>query len=257
METKPPPPRIPPPGSLTEEEENALPPGSLADVTRELLEETLGFHVYNLHYYQTAFIHQSAAEILGVESYERLEFLGDSVLSFVTARYLFDKYKYPHSEGVLTILRTRLTRAETLAKFSEGLGLHRFVTLPGKGLYRGYYRSKKVLEDVFESLVGAIYLDLGLQSARDFIVSIFETRVDWQDILKDRNWKDRVMRYLHSIGKPLPKYTATEDRDSRTFTVACTLESGHVGIGTDRTKKGAEQAAARDVLLKLGMQLDE
>ena len=255
MNHQPPPPKLPPPGTLlTEDEENALPPGAMVDLTHAILERTLGFPVINLGLYQTAFTHESAAEILGVPSYQRLEFLGDAVLNFVTAKYLFDKYPF-HLEGFLTIIRTRLTRSEMLATFAQALGLGRFVVLPGKGLYRGWYNSKKTLEDVFEALVGAIYLDLGLTTAKDFIIAVFAT-VDTTELMKDRNYKDILMRYQHARAQPLPVYRATEDRDNRTFTVAVQIDA-FSGKGSHRTKKGAEQAAARDVLIKLGVQLDD
>jgi len=253
---QPPPPKIPPPGTvLTEEEENALPSGSMVDLTPELLERTLGFPVIDLTLYQTAFMHDSAAELLGRPSYQRLEYLGDAVLGFVTAKFLFDQYPM-ESEGFLTIIRTRLTRSDMLAKFAQAYDLGRFVVLPGKGLYRGWYNSKKTLEDVFEALIGAIYLDLGLATAKQFIITVFETLTDFEDLMKDRNYKDQLMRLQHARAQPLPIYQAQEDRENRTFHVLVDID-GYAGRGSHRTKKGAEQAAARDMLIKLGQHIDE
>jgi len=254
---RPPPPKVPPPGEiLTEEEENAIPPGSMVDLTHDILENTLGFPVINIHLYRTAFMHEAAAALVdGCESYQRLEFLGDSILNFVTAKYLFDKYVH-EPEGFLTVMRTRLTRSETLATFARKLDLGRFVFLPGKGLYREWYNSPRILEDVYESLVGAIYMDLGLNSAKLFIYSTYNLYVDWSDMHKDRNYKDQLMRVCHSRSHPLPTYVSDEDRERRVFKVTVTIDSSNYGYGEHRTKKGAEQIAARETLRMLHVPID-
>ena len=227
----------------------------MVDMTHDLLTRTLGFPVINLEYYKTAFTHDSAAEILGVESYQRIEFLGDSILGFVTAKYLYDKY--PQClEGFLTIVRTRLTRSDMLAKFAHELGLGRFALMSGKGLYRGWYNSKKILEDLFESTVGAIYLDLGLATAKQFIISVFDRCVDWNDLMIDRNWKDQLMRHQHARHQPLPVYQSSEDKENKMFHVVVDID-GKMGRGSHRTKKGAEQEAAKHILKLLGVPVSD
>lgn len=260
---QPPPPKLPHPDVvLTEEEQEALPPGQLVDLTRELLERTLGFPV--VHFpgsYLQCFTHKSVSNYYKRQSYERLEFLGDAVVNFTTAKYLFDRYP-DEDEGFMTKLRTRLTRSETLAFLAEKLQLDRFVFMSGKGLYRKWNTNKRIMEDCMESLIGAVYLDQGLAQAKNFFIGLIEQHIDMNDMLKDRNYKDIAMRRQHACGQPLPVYECEtliqtdNERRIKIFCVRVEIDS-HVGHGTGRTKKEAEQAAARDVLLKLGVPLDD
>lgn len=261
-ETIPPPPKLPHPECvLTDEEQEALPPGQLVDITRELLERTLGFQV--VHWpgpYIECFTHKSVSHYYKRPSYERLEFLGDSVINFTTAKYLFDRYP-TEDEGFMTKLRTRLTRSETLAYLASKLQLDRFVFMSGKGLYRRWNTNKRILEDCMESLIGAVYLDQGLAQAKNFFVHVVEKYIDFEDVLKDRNYKDILMRRQHACAKPLPVYEcethqSRDEHRTRLFCVSVCIDT-HVGCGTGRTKKEAEQAAARDVLLKLEIPLDD
>lgn len=260
----PPPPRLPHPedDALTDEEQEALPPGQLVTLTRELLERTLGFPV--VHFpgsYLESFTHKSVSHYYKRQSYERLEFLGDSVVNFTTAKYLFDRYP-DEDEGFMTKLRTRLTRSETLAFLAERLQLDRFVYMSGKGLYRKWNTNKRILEDCMESLIGAVYLDQGLAQAKNFFIGLIERHIDMNDMLKDRNYKDIAMRRQHACGQPLPAYECEtlvqieNERRIKIFRVSVPIDE-HVGYGAGRTKKEAEQAAARDVLVKLGVQLDD
>lgn len=262
---QPPPPRFPHPDEplLTDEEQEALPPGQLVPITRDILERTIGFQVVNWPgAYLECFTHKSVSNYYKRQSYERLEFLGDSVVNFTTAKYLFDRYP-TEDEGFMTKLRTRLTRSETLAFFASKLQLDRFVFMSGKGLYRRWNTNKRILEDCMESLIGAVYLDQGLAQAKNFFIGLIETYIDFDDLLKDRNYKDILMRRQHACGQPLPVYLCEthqnvdeNERRSRVFCVSVCIDA-HVGYGTGSTKKEAEQLAARDVLLKLEIQLDD
>lgn len=260
---QPPPPKLPPPDVvLTDDELDALPPGQLVDMTRELLERTLGFPVVNFPGpYVEAFTHKSVSAYYHRSSYERMEFLGDSIVNFVVAKFLFDAF--PHEqEGEMTKIRTRITRSETLAYLATQLQLDRFVFMSGKGLYRGWNQNKRIMEDVMEALVAAVYLDQGLAAAKNFFVGLIHTHIDMNDMMKDRNFKDNLMRTAHARGLPLPVYESEQrieshdDKRWKVFYVTAALD-GHVGYGKGRTKKEAEQAAARDALVKLGIPLDE
>ena len=232
-------------------------------MTRARLEQTLGFRVVNFPgpYYE-AFTHKSVSNYYKRPSYERMEFLGDSLISFVTAKYLFDTYA-TENEGFMTKLRTRLTRSETLAYLASTLQLDRFIFMSGKGLYRGWNKNKRILEDVMEALVAAIYLDQGLVAAKNFFLDLVHKVVDMDEMHKDRNYKDILMRHQHARAQPLPVYVAEElvhtdqtGRTMRSFRVTVDID-GFVGKGTHRTKKGAEQEAAMMVLKSLGVPLDE
>lgn len=252
MHVTPPPPRVPPPGSLTEEEEEALPPLNLRDVTHDNVESVLGIRPVDLSYYVRAFTHPSSGM---TPDYEVLEFLGDAVLGMVIARYLFDAYP-TEAEGFLTITRTKLTRSEQLHSYALALGLQQFVYMSGKSVYRGYHQSKKVLEDIFESVIGAIYLDHGLMVAKKFILDTIEAHTDWDDIKRNRNYKDILMRQQHQLQKPLPTYVSTKDEATRLFHVTIHL-NGHIAHGSGRTKKKAEQLAAKHMLQLMNVPVDD
>lgn len=249
---KPPPPRIPPPGSLTEDEEDALPSINLTDITAESVERVTGVRPVDIAYYRRAFTHPSSGE---VPDYEVLEFLGDAVLGMIVARYLFDSYP-GEDEGFLTIMRTKLTRSEMLHTYASSIGLSQFVYMSGKCIYRGYHKSKKVLEDVFEALIGAIYLDHGLLVAKQFILDTIEKFTDWEDLKRNRNYKDILMRHQHQLQRHLPIYVSTKDEETHTFHVTIDL-NGHVAKGYDRTKKKAEQRAAKHMLQIMGVPVDD
>ena len=255
---QPPPPRYPPFGTLSEAEEEALPPGCAVDLDSDALQRLLGFRVGDLGLYQRAFTHFSANS---ETNYERLEFLGDSVVNFVVARYLFERYP-AEQEGFLTKMRTRIVRSETLATFAKALALERFVVMAGKHIYRNWHRSPKIGEDLFEALVGAVYLDQGLQIAKQFILHHVGT-LDVADLHKDRNYKDAAMRHCHAKKAPLPIYESAlivenlgDDKYKKYY--RCTIRMlGVSGIGTDRIKRTAEQNAARQALVRLGVPLDD
>jgi len=252
MNVNPPPPRIPPPGSLTEEEEEALEPRNLRDITEDDVHSVLGIRPVDIALYERAFTHPSSGM---TPDYEVLEFLGDSVLSMVVARYLFDSYPN-ESEGFLTVMRTKLTRSEMLATYASALGLSQFIIMSGKCIYRGYHKSKKTLEDVFESVIGAIYLDHGLIVAKGFILETIENFTDWEDLKRNRNYKDILMRYQHKLQRPLPTYVSTKDEEEHMFHVTINLD-GHISRGYDRTKKKAEQRAAKHMLQLMGVAVDD
>jgi len=248
---KPPPPRLPPPGTLTDEEIDKLPPLRLSDVTKDMIERITGYKPMDMDLYITAFTHKSADLDT---NYERLEFLGDSVINFTTAKFLFEKYpKEP--EGFLTIMRTRLTCTVMLWEFSKKLFLDQYIMMRGRDMYIGAHKTKKIMEDVFEALVGAIYLDQGILKARQFILKMFDIYVDWDDIMKNRNYKDQLMRVQHQLKHPLPEYTSVRDDVEAIFTSTARIP-GLFGVGKGRTKREAEQRAARELLEKLKVPID-
>lgn len=258
---QPPPPKLPHPSIvLTEEEQDQLPPGQLVDMTRELLERTLGFHVVEYPGpYLMCFTHKSVSNYYKRPSYERLEFLGDAVINFTVAKFLFDAYP-EFQEGMMSKVRTRLTRSETLAYLARCLQLDRFIFMSGKGLYRGWNKNTRILEDCMEAMVGAVYLDMGMAQAKNFFLGLVDRFIDMSDMLKDRNYKDLLMRTMHARAQPLPVYecetVVNAEKKLKHFRVSVTID-GHIGIGMGRTKKSAEQEAAKGVLLKLGIEIEE
>ena len=217
------------------------------NINKSMIEELIGTKPTKLDLYKKAFTHKSALkeyeELTG--SFETLEFIGDSVLGFVITKYLYDRYE-EKQEGFLTKARTQLVRGETLAGIANKLGLHTHVLMDEKGMRNGWNTNPKILEDVFEALIGAIYMDLGLLHAKQFVLSIYENPqlVDMKSIMVDNNYKDHLMRYTQSNSLPLPDYRVTTQIDG-IFTVDVFVDNVFLGRGYAKSKKHAEQNAAK------------
>lgn len=229
---------------------------SMADeLTKEALEQVLGFPILNIESYRSVFTHKSACRETGTASYERLEFIGDSIINFVVARHLFELYPCA-DEGFLTKARTKIVSGKCLGEIARQMGLQRFVRMNSKAMKCGWTNNTRILEDVFESLVGAMFFDLGLAATTDFLLSVFQKYVDYNDLLKDTNFKDALMRLAQQRGLPLPTYHVTNDPQvSRVpnFDIVAEFGGCWFGRGRDSSKKAAEQLAARHVLACLGM----
>lgn len=229
-------------------------------VSRDEVESITNFPVQTLGTFQQAFIHVSALkEFPGIgDSYERLEFIGDAVVNFVVGKYLFDKYSNK-KEGFMTRIRTKLVSGKCLSDFARRLGLQAYIFMDQKGIRNNWHENDRILEDVFESLVGAIYTDAGLIAARDFVIRCVECFIDFDEIVKDTNYKDILMRWAQAGGTPLPQYEARECRESstRAFRVNCFVNKQLCGHAVAFTKKDAEQLAAKGALLFLNVDIHE
>ena len=162
-------------------------------IDRETIETLVGTKISKIDLYQKAFTHKSALkENENLESFETLEFIGDSVLGFVITKFLFDRYEQ-QKEGFLTKARTKLVRGETLAKIAMKLEMYKWTQMDEKGMRNEWFKNPKILEDVFEAFIGAIYMDLGLLHAKRFILNIYENPelVDMRSIMIDDNYKQR------------------------------------------------------------------
>lgn len=208
----------------------------------ESLEEIVGTRVRSVDIYKTAFTHKSALKQYSVKSsYETLEFLGDAVLSFVITKHLYDIYGCDEKEGFLTKVRTKIVRGKTLSEISEILGLDRFILMDDKAMRNSWNKNPKILEDVFESLIGAIYLDLGIIHVKQFLMKhILSKPID----LDDDNYKDIVMRWCQSNKFDLPVYKVESFTNSQ-FTIGLYINNKYISSGSDKTKKAAEQIAAQ------------
>ena len=217
------------------------------EINKEEVEKLVGTKVTNLPLYQKAFRHKSVLkerpDLDG--SFETLEFIGDSVLGFIITKFLYDRYE-KEQEGFLTKARTKLVRGEMLAKIALKLGLDKWILMDEKGMRNEWFKNPKILEDVFESLVGAIYLDLGLLHAKQFILNIYENPqlVDMRCLLVDDNFKDHAMRYTQTNGLPLPEYRVTS-HENGIFVIDLYINGTYMGRGSGKSKKIAEQRAAK------------
>lgn len=189
------------------------------------------------------------------EHNERLEFLGDAVLELVVTDYLFSKYP-EKPEGELTAIRAALVNTNSLAVASEILGVNKYL-LMSKGESKDEGRARQyILANVFESCIGAMYLDQGYEVARTFIAARLFGNTE--NIVKKRLWQDAKSRF-QELAQEKASITPTYDTLSqdgpdhdRIFTVGVFLRHEKVGEGKGRSKQEAEQQAAQAGLLAKG-----
>jgi ribonuclease-3 len=215
------------------------------ELSRDRINTLVGTKVKDLSLYRRAFTHKSALKRYSglTGSYETLEFMGDSVLGFIITKYLFDLYE-SKQEGFLTKARTKLVRGKTLCEISKLLGLQDMILMDEKGERNGWVTNDNIMEDVFEALVGAIYLDLGMVHTKNFVLSIFDKV---SPSLDDDNYKDQLMRWCQVLKFPLPEYNILSHSNG-TFCVQVVVDGLECGCGFASTKKNAEQNAAELVL---------
>jgi ribonuclease-3 len=228
------------------ENELISPPG----LDRNEISQLVGTKINNLDLYQKAFTHKSALKTYTLtDSFETLEFIGDSVLGFVITKFLFDRYE-DKQEGFLTKARTKLVRGETLAELARNLQFDRWILMDEKGMRNGWNRNTKVLEDAFEAFIGAIYLDLGLIHAKRFILDAFEN-IDMNCLMVDDNFKDQLMRYCQANRFDLPTYVINSHTNG-IFDISVEV-NGQSGTGVAKSKRQAEQNAAEMVIKALSL----
>ena len=216
-------------------------------VDKNQIEQLVGTKIKNLDLYQKAFTHKSALKEYEqfTESFETLEFIGDSVLGFVITKFLFDQYE-SRQEGFLTKARTKLVRGETLAHIANHLGLQNYIIMDEKGMRNGWNNNPKILEDAFEALIGAIYMDIGLIHAKEFVLRIFTDPqiVDLNIIMIDDNFKDHLMKYCQVNNMELPEYRVVGQYEGL-FYIDIYIQNACMSRGIAKSKKQAEQNAAR------------
>ncbi len=223
------------------------------------LERKIGYTIKHRAYFLQAVTHRSYlqfAQYPALKSNERLEFLGDSILNLVIAEYLYGEFE-SLPEGELTKLRSRLVSGAALVEHAKDIDLEQFLLLSTSAdaaLKRG---SATLLADAYEAVIAAIYLDGGMTAARDFIYRhiITHTRRD-ELMLSDKNYKSMLLEFVQSKKLASPRYvTVSEDgpNHARTFSVEVLVGGTRHGSGTGRSKKEAEQNAAREALGFLGV----
>lgn len=218
----------------------------MSRITKSEVETIVGTKVSNVSLYVQAFTHKSALKQYPdlKQSYENLEFMGDSVLGFIVTRYLFDQYSGDHEEGFLTKARTKIVRGSTLSIISERLGLYKWVIMDDKGTKKGWNRNPKILEDVLEALIGAIYIDLGIIHTKQFVFKLLENNpID----MNDDNYKDQLMRICQNRRFELPVYNV-DSQVGGVFYISVFVNGILYGRGQGTTKKQAEQNAAFEAI---------
>lgn len=223
------------------------------------IEVKIGYRFKNKSLLERAFVHRSFInENRGVvEGHnERLEFLGDAVLGLLVSDLLYNELP-EHPEGELSYLRSRLVEAPTCAFYVEKLDVQSFILMgKGESMNEGKGRST-ILADLFEALIGAIYLDGGMEEAHRFFFSHF--RDDIFEIIESptRNWKAELQDYCQKNYQKPPTYEviAEEGPDhEKTFYIEVKLDDQVLGKGAGTSKKEAEQMCAQQAIESLGLE---
>lgn len=236
-------------------------PDNLPETSNPLshLEEIIGFRVSDDDriIFNQALRHRSIIDddkYKAYETYERLEFLGDTILDLIISEYLFDLYP-EENEGFLTKLRAKLVRGETLAKIARELRVNELLEVGARAEVQKIEFSKSVLADIFEALVAAIYLTKGYSFTRDYVLKIYSGQIDLKKIeTKVENHKSVLMELMQSRKMPLPEYEILSEQGpghDKTFEVAVRINGKIMGKGTGKNKKEAEQVAAKKAFVKM------
>jgi len=214
---------------------------------------TIGYQPKNWDFFVEALLHRSYAQHVGEEwrPNERLEFLGDAVLNFLVADHLHACHP-KKEEGDLTKIRSRLVNRRILAQRSKELNINEFLFLSTSAAQSG---SESILSDAFEALIGALYLDGGIDAARAFVTKTLLSREELlEGALTDDNYKSALLEYSQAHSQGVPRYAIAKedgpDHDRR-FTVDVFVGSQRLGTGAGRSKKEAEQAAAAEALERI------
>lgn len=240
------------------------------DVKRLLTTYDITIPHKNIDIYRNAFVHKSYVVRkndnfidgnkacppnclpLQEESNERLEFLGDSVLSVAVASYLFERFP-DENEGFLTRMRTKLVNGKMLAHLSKTVGLNEYLIISHQIEENDGRSILNILEDAFEAFLAAIYQDLGFQAAHDWVLNVIETHLDFAELIRiNNNFKDQVLKYFQHNHGYLPRFyelNVETMNNQKVFKVCMKDQHGNIlGTGKGNNKKEAENDAALQVL---------
>jgi ribonuclease-3 len=221
------------------------------------LEGIIGTSIDNPFIYIRALRHRSTLvddKFSSIDSYERLEFLGDAVLDLIVTEIIFDLFPNKN-EGFLTKLRAQLVKGDSLAMYAKNLGLNELMMLGERVRGQGIEQSKSVLSDLFEALVGALYLDLEYKPTSKFVRKVIEKHVDFDEIINSLdNYKSLLLEFAQAEQMKIPTYTVISEEGpghNKTFGVEVYVDEKPMAQGEGKSKKSAEQQAARKALNKL------
>ena len=220
------------------------------------LQSKLNYHFNDSSLLELALTHSSYANEKGShKNNERLEFLGDSVLGFITAEYLYSTMPGT-PEGELTKLRAAAVCEKSLAGFAKRIGLGNHLLL-GKGEVMSHGAERpSILSDAFESVIAAIYLDGGMDAAREFVLRFIRTAETDVELVTD--YKTRLQEIIQKNPDEHVTYVLAAESGpdhDKTFTVELYLNSNCIATGVGHSKKKAEQAAAMEALKLMGVHL--
>lgn len=220
------------------------------------IESILGYTFHKKYLIMHAFTHRSFfhehRELLQ-EHNERLEFLGDAVLTVIISAYLFKTFPSTQ-EGELSQLRAQIVNAKTCSLFTQKMKLEKFLLI-SKGKLQSFNEGKSsLLGDLFEAILGAIYLDGGLNSAQEFIFSHFSQEIEAIVQCPMRNWKSELQDYTQKLFHSVPTYIVEKEEGpdhEKSFYVTVWVQKQIVGEGMGRSKKEAQMTAAKNALSQI------
>jgi ribonuclease-3 len=191
-------------------------------------------------------------------SNERLEFLGDSVLALVVCQALFETFPN-YLEGDLTKIKSMLVSRGTCARVSRKLGLHKFLKI-GKGMISNKALSGSLAAGVFETIIGGIYLDGGFEAARTFIMKVMGDKIEQADAEHSQgNFKSLLQQYAQEHLNATPSYILLDEKGpdhNKCFELEVSISNQHFHSAWGNNKKEAEQKAAFNALVELGVVVD-
>jgi ribonuclease-3 len=222
------------------------------------LEEILKYSFKNEELLSQALTHRSFVnenEEARLRNNESLEFLGDAVLGFLISSRIFQHYP-DLAEGELSKIKAYLVSAANLVKLAEDIRLGDFVRLSRGEEKTGGRKKRAIIVDAFEAIVGAIYLDGGVEAASDFVGRQVDTFLEGLDLgqLTYGDFKSALQEQLHNLGRPEPIYRVVNEigpDHKKTFVVQVMIQDDVIAESTGRTKKEAQQSAARLALESL------
>lgn len=213
--------------------------------------QKLNIEPKNLELYNIAFSHSSYANEHHKKDYERLEFLGDAVLELVTSDYLYNKNEI--SEGEMTKLRASYVCENALYEYSKDLNLSDYIKVGhGEEIDGGRFK-KVILADIFEALMGAIYLDLGFDTVKEILRKIIIPYIEDPKVNFFSDYKSVLQEYVQTKQKSL-EYEIIDEQGpahNKTFTTVVKIEGIVYGTGIANSKKESEQEAAKSAMDKL------
>lgn len=220
----------------------------------EDIQRVVGYRFNNINLLKMAMTHSSYVndrKLNKINSNERLEFLGDAVLELTSSEFLYDEYP-EKPEGELTKLRAGLVSESPLAAVAADIELGKYILL-GKGEDNtGGRKRESITSDAVEALLGAIYLDGGIEPAREFVLKFILNDIDNKKMFYDSKTTLQEIVQKYKLGTLNYELIREEGPDhQKVYEVNCMIDSKVVGNGTGKTKKAAQQQAAFDAIKKL------
>jgi ribonuclease-3 len=222
-------------------------------IFRKNLRNLLGYKPRSFAIYELALTHRSVRDPID-QNNERLEFLGDAILSSLVAEYLFKRYPYK-GEGFLTEMRSKMVNRQQLNDIALRMGLNK-VAIFNKS--DGALRTSQIFGNTLEALVGAIYLDQGYTFVEKWVLrSLIQPHLSMDDLeILDMNLKNKLYGWVNRQGKTLEFVTLNEklERGRRLFTIAAVIDGERIAEGKAYNKKDASQIAAQEAIAILGIE---